>query len=115
MPFDENHPHWTEQNPAMQESSLKNPEKGRLHVEFISATAVIKLTQKFLYMAPLESCPTHGLPGHAIAVTSPGCWWFTRTHFTPQLFSTTMQKFTLHSRNAFRERRIIFLLISKKE
>lgn len=53
-------------------------------------------------------CPS----GHAIAVTSPGCWWFTRTHLTPQLFSTAMQKFTLHSRNPFRG--IIFLLISKK-
>lgn len=107
-------PHWTEQNSAMQQSSLQDPEKERLHIEFISATAVIKITQKPLYMAPLETSSTHSLPGHAIAVTSPGYWWFTRTHFTHQLFSTAMQKFTLHSRNAFRERGIIFLLYKQE-
>lgn len=106
-------PHWTEQNPAMQESSLQNTDKGRHHTELISATAVIKMTQKLLYMAPLDTPPTPSLSGHAIAMTSPGCWWLTRTHPSPHLFSTAMQKFTLHSRNAFRG--IIFLLISKKK
>lgn len=107
-------PLWTEQNPAMQQSSLQNPEKGRLHIEFISATADIKITQKLLYMAPLGTSPRHCLSGHAIAVTSPGCWWFTGTHFTHQLFNTAMQKFTLHSRNVFKERGIIFLLYKQE-
>lgn len=54
-------PHWTALNPAMQESSLQNPGKGRLHTELALATAVTKITQKLLYMAPLDTSPTKSL------------------------------------------------------
>lgn len=68
----------------MQESSLH---RALAKKDFTQSSSepltVIKITQKLLYMTPPEPSPIYRLSGYAIAVTSPGCWWFTRTHFPP--------------------------------
>lgn len=112
MPFDENYSPLDCTEPCNAGELSAEPWKRKTPYRISLSHCSYQNNPKASLHGTTGHLPNPSLSGPATAVTSPGCWGLTRTHFTPHLFSTAMQKFTLHSRNPFRG--IIFLLISKK-